>query len=30
LKLHLDVDDPRIRANKSLQSLHHCSTGYHP
>jgi hypothetical protein len=26
----LDVDDPRLRANGSSQSLHHCSIGYHP
>jgi hypothetical protein len=26
----LDVDDPRLRANRSLQSLHHYSVGYHP
>jgi hypothetical protein len=26
----LDIDDPRLRANKSSQSLHHCSVGYHP
>jgi hypothetical protein len=24
------VDDPRLRANISSQSLHHCSIGYHP
>ena len=27
---HLDVDDPRLRANGSSQSLHHGSVGYHP
>jgi hypothetical protein len=26
----LDVDDPRLRTNRTLQSLHHCSVGYHP
>jgi hypothetical protein len=26
----LDVDDPRLRMNRTLQSLHHCSVGYHP
>jgi hypothetical protein len=26
----LDVDDPRLRANISSQSLHRCSIGYHP
>jgi hypothetical protein len=26
----LDVDDLRLRANDSPQSLHHCSIGYHP
>jgi hypothetical protein len=26
----LDVDDPRLRANGSSQSLHHYSVGYHP
>jgi hypothetical protein len=25
----LDVDDPRLRTNRTLQSLHHCSIGYH-
>ena len=25
-----DVDDPRLRANESSQSLHHYSVGYHP
>jgi hypothetical protein len=24
-----DVDDPRLRANESSQSLHHYSVGYH-
>jgi hypothetical protein len=26
----LDVDDPRLRTNRTPQSLHHCSVGYHP
>jgi hypothetical protein len=26
----LDVDDPRLRTNRTSQSLHHCSIGYHP
>jgi hypothetical protein len=26
----LDVDDPRLRTNRTPQSLHHCSIGYHP
>jgi hypothetical protein len=26
----LDVDNPRLQANDSSQSLHHCSIGYHP
>jgi hypothetical protein len=26
----LDVDDPRLRANGSSQSLYHGSVGYHP
>jgi hypothetical protein len=26
----LDIDDPRLRTNRTLQSLHHCSVGYHP
>jgi hypothetical protein len=26
----LDVDDLRLRANGSSQSLHHGSVGYHP
>jgi hypothetical protein len=26
----LDVDDPRLRSNRTPQSLHHCSVGYHP
>jgi hypothetical protein len=26
----LDVDDPRLRANGSSQSLHRCYVGYHP
>jgi hypothetical protein len=26
----LDVDDPRLRTNRTSQSLHHCSVGYHP
>jgi hypothetical protein len=26
----LDVDDSRLQTNDSLQSLHHCSIGYHP
>jgi hypothetical protein len=26
----LDVDDPRLGSNRTLQSLHHCSIGYHP
>jgi hypothetical protein len=25
----LDVDDPRLRTNRTPQSLHHCSVGYH-
>jgi hypothetical protein len=25
----LDVDEPRLRTNKTSQSLHHCSVGYH-
>jgi hypothetical protein len=26
----LDVDDPRLRTNRTPQSLHHYSVGYHP
>jgi hypothetical protein len=26
----LDVDDPRLRMNRTLQSLHHCSVSCHP
>jgi hypothetical protein len=26
----LDVDEPRLRTIGTLQSLHHCSVGYHP
>jgi hypothetical protein len=26
----LDVDEPRLRMNRTSQSLHHCSIGYHP
>jgi hypothetical protein len=26
----LDVDDPRLRTNRTPQSLHHCSVVYHP
>jgi hypothetical protein len=26
----LDVDDPRLQTNRTPQSLHHCSVGYHP
>jgi hypothetical protein len=26
----LDVDDPRLRTNRTSQSLHHCSVCYHP
>jgi hypothetical protein len=26
----LDVDEPRLRTNRTSQSLHHCSVGYHP
>jgi hypothetical protein len=26
----LDVDDPRLRTNRTPQSLDHCSIGYHP
>jgi hypothetical protein len=26
----LDVDDTRLRTNRTSQSLHHCSVGYHP
>jgi hypothetical protein len=26
----LNVDDPRLRTNRTLQLLHHCSVGYHP
>jgi hypothetical protein len=26
----LDVDDPRLRTNRTSQSVHHCSVGYHP
>jgi hypothetical protein len=26
----LDVDDPRLRRNRTPQSLHHCSVDYHP
>jgi hypothetical protein len=26
----LNVDEPRLRTNKTLQSLHQCSVGYHP
>jgi hypothetical protein len=26
----LDVDDPRLRTNKTSQSLHHCSVSYYP
>jgi hypothetical protein len=26
----LDIDDPRLRTNRTPQSLHHCSIGYHP
>jgi hypothetical protein len=26
----LDVDDLRLRTNRTLQSLYHCSVGYHP
>jgi hypothetical protein len=26
----LDVDEPRLRTIKTLQSLHHFSIGYHP
>jgi hypothetical protein len=26
----LDVDEPRLRTNRTSQSLHHCSIGYHP
>jgi hypothetical protein len=26
----LDVDEPRLRTNGTLQSPHHCSIGYHP
>jgi hypothetical protein len=25
-----DIDDPRLRADRSSQSLHHLSIGYHP
>jgi hypothetical protein len=25
----LDVDEPRLRMNRTSQSLHHCSVGYH-
>jgi hypothetical protein len=25
----LDVDDPRLQTNRTSQSLHHCSVGYH-
>jgi hypothetical protein len=25
----LDIDDPRLRTNRTPQSLHHCSVGYH-
>jgi hypothetical protein len=26
----LNVDEPRLRTNRTLPSLHHCSIGYHP
>jgi hypothetical protein len=26
----LDVNDPRLRTNRTPQSLHHCSVGSHP
>jgi hypothetical protein len=26
----LDVDEPGLRMNRTLQSLHYCSVGYHP
>jgi hypothetical protein len=26
----LDVDKPRLRTNRTSQSLYHCSVGYHP
>jgi hypothetical protein len=26
----LDVDEPRLQTNRTSQSLHHCSIGYHP
>jgi hypothetical protein len=25
----LDVDEPRLQTNRTSQSLHHCSIGYH-
>jgi hypothetical protein len=25
----LNVDEPRLRMNRTSQSLHHCSVGYH-